>query len=142
MHLLDLMHWLMGRLPLHSALLRTQFWNAEVEDNASMLLGEPRAGDAPWATFHVTWTEWKNLFSLEVYCRTGTLQVDGLVRSYGPQSLRIFTMRPELGPPDAEEIKYGSEDVSWKHEWQHLRDAVDAADGRALLGDLESARYA
>ena len=27
MHLLDLTHWLAGPLPLHSALLKTQFWD-------------------------------------------------------------------------------------------------------------------
>ena len=52
---------------------------------------------------HVTWTEWKNLFSLEVYCQTAKLQVDGLVRSYGPQWLKIYRMGPELGPPELEE---------------------------------------
>ena len=34
MHLLDLSHWLLGPLPLHSALLRTAFWDMPVEDNA------------------------------------------------------------------------------------------------------------
>ncbi len=34
MHLLDLSHWLLGPLPLHSALLRTSFWDMPVEDNA------------------------------------------------------------------------------------------------------------
>ena len=38
--------------------------------------------------FHVDWTEWKNIFSLEIYCRTAKLQVDGLAGSYGPQRLR------------------------------------------------------
>ena len=33
MHLLDLTHWIAGPLPLHSALLRTQFWDVAVEDN-------------------------------------------------------------------------------------------------------------
>ncbi len=103
MHLLDLTHWLLGPLPLHSALLRTSFWDTPVEDNAALLLGE-RAPPAPWAMLHVTWTEWKNLFSLEIYCRTASSQVDGLVRSYGPQRLRIYRMRPELGPPDLEEV--------------------------------------
>ena len=73
MHLLDLVHLLMGPLPLHSALLRTSFWDAPVEDNAALLLGEPGPADAPWAMLHASWTEWKNLFSLEVYCRTGKL---------------------------------------------------------------------
>ena len=101
MHLLDLSHWLAGPLPLHSALLRTQFWDTPVEDNAALMLGEPDLRDGPWAMLHVTWTEWKNMFSLEIYCRTAKLQVDGLVRSYGPQTLSIYRMKPELGPPDA-----------------------------------------
>jgi predicted dehydrogenase len=142
MHLLDLYHALFGPLPLASALLRTQFWDADVEDNAVVVLGEPDVRAAPWATFHVTWTEWKNLFSLEVTCRTGKLTVDGLTGSYGPQTLRIYAMAPEMGPPDMEEVAYGADDVSWLAEWRHLRAALDAGDGRPLEGDLESARYA
>jgi predicted dehydrogenase len=100
MHLLDLSHWLAGPLPLHSAILRTHFWDTPVEDNAMLLLGEADSRTAPWAMLHVTWTEWKNMFSLEVYCETAKLHVDGLVRSYGPQTLRIYRMSPELGPPE------------------------------------------
>lgn len=40
MHLLDLSHWLFGPLPLHSSLLRTNFWDAPVDDNALIVLGE------------------------------------------------------------------------------------------------------
>jgi predicted dehydrogenase len=142
MHLLDLSNWLAGPLPLHAALLRTQFWDAEVEDNAALLLGESGSRSGPWAMLHVSWTEWKNLFSLEIYCDTAKLQVDGLVRSYGPQRLRIYTMGPELGPPTLEEIHYPDEDCSWQAEWEHFAEAVVAADDRPLLGDLHSAREA
>jgi predicted dehydrogenase len=142
MHLLDLSHWIAGPLPLHSAILRTHFWDTPVEDNAALLLGEGETRTGPWAMLHVTWTEWKNLFSLEIYCRTAKLQVDGLVRSYGPQRLRIYRMRPELGPPDLEELVYPDEDGSWTAEWEHFAAAVSAADGRPLLGDLLAARYA
>jgi predicted dehydrogenase len=140
MHLLDLVHWLAGPLPLHSALLRTQFWDVPVEDNAALLLGGAGDRAAPWAMLHVTWTEWKNMFSLEVYCRTAKLAVDGLVRSYGPQRLRIYRMGPTLGPPTLEEIAYPEEDTSWAREWEHFADAI--TDGGPLLGDLEDARYA
>jgi predicted dehydrogenase len=140
MHLLDLTHWLAGPLPLHSAILRTQFWDTPVEDNAMLLLGEADSRTAPWAMLHVTWTEWKNMFSLEVYCRTAKLQVEGLVRSYGPQSLKIFRMSPELGPPELEERRYGAEDGSWVAEWAHFTEAI-ASDG-PLLGDLDDALYA
>jgi predicted dehydrogenase len=139
LHLLDLTHWLLGPLPLHSALLRTQFWDTAVDDNAALLLGVPDDRTAPWAQLHVSWTEWKNLFSLEVYCATAKLHVEGLVRSYGPQTLRIFRMRPELGPPDVEELSWPDEDVSWREEWRHFRAAI--ADGAPVLGGLEDARY-
>ena len=85
MHLLDLSHWLLGPLPLHSALLRTNFWSVAVEDNAVLVLGETGETQAPWSTLHVSWTEWKNDFALEIYCRRAKLQVTGLWGSYGPQ---------------------------------------------------------
>jgi predicted dehydrogenase len=142
MHLLDLSNWLAGPLPLHSVLLRTQFWDVEVEDNAALLLGEPGTRTGPWTMLHVSWSEWKNLFSLEIYCLTAKIQVDGLTGSYGPQRLRIYHMGPELGPPALEEFHYPHEDDSWRAEWEHLVAAVLAADGRPLLGDLQSARDA
>jgi predicted dehydrogenase len=140
MHLLDLTHWLAGPLPLHSALLRTQFWDTDVEDNAALILGSGDDRRSAWAMLHVTWTEWKNTFSIEVYCRTGKLQVDGLARSYGAQRLRIYRMRPELGPPDCEELEYGNEDLSWSAEWEHFASAL--VDGAPVMGSLADARYA
>jgi predicted dehydrogenase len=142
MHLLDLGNWLAGPLPLHCALLRTQFWDIPVEDNAALILGEAPARSGPWALLYVSWTEWKNRFSLEVYCRHAKLQVDGLVRSYGPQRLRIYRMDAELGPPELEEIAYPEADLSWRREWEHFTAAIHAGDGRPLLGDLYDARYA
>jgi predicted dehydrogenase len=144
MHLLDLSYWLLGELPLHSALLRTQFWQAPVDDNAVLVLGGPGGvgESSPFALIHVSWTEWKNTFSLEIACHDAKFAVDGLVRSYGPQELRIFRMRPELGPPDLEIERYPDTDVSWDLEWRHFS-AVIAANARPeLLGDLASARYA
>jgi predicted dehydrogenase len=140
-HLLDLTHWLAGPLPLHAALLRTQFWDTPVEDNAALILGDAGARTGPWAMLHATWTEWKNMFSMEVYCRTAKLQIDGLAGSYGSQRLRIYRMRPELGPPDLEEIAYPPVDRSWEAEWRHFAGAIETGDGRELLGDLHSARY-
>jgi predicted dehydrogenase len=142
MHLLDLSHWLAGPLPLHSALLRTHFWDTPVEDNAALILGEAQSRTDPWAILHVSWTEWKNLFSLEIYCPNAKIQVDGLVRSYGPQRLRIYRMAPELGPPNVEEVDYSDEDRSWEHEWASFTAAIDAGDERLLNGDLSDARYA
>ncbi len=90
---------------------------------------------------HVTWTEWKNLFSIEVYCRTAKLQVDGLVRSYGPQTLRIYRMSPELGPPELEERTYGDRGPLLGGGVGALRGRARIA-ARRLLGDLDDAHYA
>jgi hypothetical protein len=109
-----------------------------VEDNAALILGEPGDGHAPWSTIHVSWTEWKNDFALEIYCRRAKLQVTGLWGSYGTQTLRIYRMGPELGPPDVEVLEYGDDDQSWAAEWQHFRSAVH--EGRQT--DVGSALYA
>src|SRR5687768_16243085 len=91
---------------------------------------------------HASWTSWKYLFSLEIFCRSAKLQVDGLAGSYGSQRLTIYAMKPELGPPDVETIVFPAEDESWAREWDAFADALHAADGRSLAGDLESALYA
>jgi predicted dehydrogenase len=143
MHLLDLSYWALGDLPLQSALVRTSFWDMTVDDNAVLSLGDPDDRHATWASFHVSCSEWKNEFALDLYTTRVKLSVTGLARSYGPQKLRIYRMHPEMGPPDLEEIDFPIEDVSWEREWQHFRTAIiDGATNGTLLGNLASARYA
>jgi predicted dehydrogenase len=142
MHLLDLSNWLAGPLEVHCALLKTQFWETTVEDNAAVILGDARSRSGPWAMLHVAWTEWKNRFTLEIYCQRAKLQVDGLVRSYGPQRLRIYRTGLEVGLPTVEEFSYPDHDLSWRREWEHFAAAIRAGDGRRLLGDLRDARNA
>ena len=66
--------------------------------------------------------------------------MNGLARSYGSSVLRVYAMRPELGPPDAQEMPFPPEDVSWREEWADMRAAVSA--GATDLADLDAARYA
>lgn len=141
MHLLDLSHALLGALPLHSVMLRNQYWGAPVDENAVVILGSG-VSDEPWALLHVSWTEWKNLFSLEIFCREAKLQIDGLVRSYGAQSLRIYRMGPESAPPELEEVNFDPADVSFDEEWRSFRDLLlteGSARAENPLGDI---RYA
>lgn len=142
MHLIDLSNALHGPLPLHGALVHTDFWNMDVDDNAVVTLGAPgRTG--PWTAFHVSCSEWKNLFDMEIYATTAKWHVSGLAGSYGPQVLRIFRMRPEMGPPDVEEMPASEGDSSWAAEWQYFSDAIASGDMAARLdGGLEDARYA
>jgi predicted dehydrogenase len=127
---------------LRSALLRTQYWRADVEDNAIVVVGG-EGPNQPWGMFHVSWTEWKNMFQLEIYCRTGKLRVDGLGGSYGVERLSVYEMGPELGPPRTETMEFPEPDSSWAREWQSFRSAIDSTDAGGDRGaDLASARYA
>ena len=141
MHLIDLSNALHGNLPLHSALVHTDYWDMDVDDNAVVTLGAPERS-TPWTSFHVSCSEWKNVFDLEIYCRTAKWHVVGLAGSYGPQVLRTYRMRPEMGPPDMDETTPVEGDSSWAAEWGHFRSAILNDSGIRLDGDLSDARYA
>lgn len=141
MHLLDLCHVVLGPLPLHASLIGTAFWDMPVEDNAAVILGAADTPRAPWAMLHASWSEWKNEFAFEIYCRDAKIQVAGLGGSYGTETSRVWRMRPEMGPPDLDEVVHDHADASWDAEWANLRAAIEADDPGLLRGDLRSARY-
>jgi predicted dehydrogenase len=138
-HLFDLSRCLVGELPVASAFTSTVYWDMPVDDNAVITLGTSRAHGSPFANLHASCSEWKNLFDLEVYCRTAKFHLSGLQGSYGSQVLRIYRMKPEMGPPDLEVIEYPNEDVSWVREWEAVAAAVES---RVIQsGDLAAAAY-
>jgi predicted dehydrogenase len=138
-HLLDLSHALFGPLPLRSALVTTSYWDMPVDDNAVVTLAEPgRSGR--FVTFHVSCSEWKNTFALELYGRTGKALVQGLGGSYGPESLTLYRMLPEMGPPQVESRVFEGPDRSWALDLDDLVSHLTR--GTPLHGDLASARYA
>ena len=135
-HLLDLVYWFFGPLPLQSSYVTTSFWEMPVDDNAVMTFAEGKR----WATFHVSCSEWKITFSLELYGRTGKVLIQGLGGSYGTETLTYFRMLPEMGPPEAEVFKFEGPDESWGLDLANLVDHLER--GAPLLGDLLSAEYA
>jgi predicted dehydrogenase len=138
-HLLDLSHALFGPLPLRSAHVTTSFWETVVDDNAVVTLAEP-GRHGPFVTFHVSCSEWKNTFSLELYGRTGKALVTGLGGSYGPETLTIYRMLPQMGPPETEVRAFDGPDRSWALDLEDLVSHLSG--GSPLHGDLASARYA
>jgi predicted dehydrogenase len=120
-HLVDLTRWLAGDIEESDGRLHTFYWPAPVEDNAFFYLRSV-SGVAAW--LHASWTEWKNLFSLELFGRDGKLQVDGLGGSYGPSSVTCFRMGPDMGPPPATRFEFGDEDVSFAEEWRTFLEEI------------------
>jgi len=136
-HLIDLARWFAGDFVEVFGRVATYFWDMPVEDNGFLYL-RTAAGQSAW--LHASWTEWKNLFSFEVFGRDGKLQIDGLGGSYGPERLTYYKMKPELGPPEVEVFDYPGEDRSWGAELLDLRLAI--AERREPEGTLQDARKA
>jgi predicted dehydrogenase len=133
-HLIDLAHWFLGEFTGLHAALRTFFWNAEVEDNVFLTLSGSE-GRIAW--LHASWTEWKNLFSLEIYRRDGKLEISGLGGSYGVESLTFYRMLPRMGPPETRRWEYPFVDRSWETETAEFIAAIH--EGRRPIGDAADA---
>lgn len=132
-HVVDLIHWFAGAPRTAFGYLQTAVWPlGDLEDNAFGLF---RYDSGVVAAIHTSWTQWKNLFSFEVFGREGALIVGGLGRSYGPETLTVYRRRPEGGEPDAETRQYEGDDLSWKCEWGDFLGAV--LNGKPLLGSAE-----
>jgi predicted dehydrogenase len=112
-HLVDLARWFLGDMSDVDGHAASFFWPGKVEDNVFFLL---RTAAGQVAHLHASWTEWKNLFSFEIFGRTGKLMIDGLGGSYGMERLTFYKMKPEMSPPDVESWEFPGPDLSWDAE--------------------------
>lgn len=124
-HLIDLARLALGDVARASGLVRTLSWPIEpLEDNAFALL-EHGAGGV--TQFHVSLTQWKNLFSFEIYGDQGSVTVEGLGGSYGPERVVWHRRRPQSGPPLEESFEFDEPLGSWRREWRGFLAAVSGA---------------
>jgi predicted dehydrogenase len=115
-HLIDLARWFVGaEFTEVTGKAVTLFWDMPVDDNAFL---ELKTGSGQVAWLHASCSEWKNLFSLEIYGRAGKLQIDGLGGSYGGERLIHYRMKPEMGPPETETREFPGPDLSWRREME------------------------
>jgi predicted dehydrogenase len=112
-HLIDLAGWFLGAFATTDGHAATYFWDMKVDDNAFLSL-RTAAGQTAW--LHVSCTEWKNLFSLEIYGRDAKIAIDGLGGSYGVERLTFYKMLPQMGPPETTVFEYPGSDDSWRIE--------------------------
>jgi len=122
-HLIDLAGWFLGDLTEVSGHTATYFWDMPVDDNAFLSL-RTAGGQTAW--LHASCTEWKNLFSFEIYGRNAKIAVDGLGGSYGTERLTLYRMLPQMGPPGISSWEYPGADESWSRELQ------------AFVGDIQA----
>lgn len=136
-HLIDLARWFLGDFDQVQGFAHTYFWNMPVDDNGFLLLKTPQQQTA---FLHVSCTEWKNLFSLEIYGKVGKLQIEGLGGSYGIERLVWYKMLPEMGPPETTIWEYPRGDMSWQLEFaEFLADIALQRTPAAKLADAYAA---
>jgi len=141
-HLIDLSRWFLGNFSEIQGFAHTYFWDMPVDDNGFMLL---RTAKEQTAFLHVSCSEWKNLFSLEIYGRNAKLHIEGLGGSYGAEKISFYKMLPEMGPPDTTIWEYPRGDNSWALEFAEFLDDIhlkrmpsaNLMDARAALAAVE-----
>jgi predicted dehydrogenase len=136
-HLIDLSRWFLGEMTEVQGFAHTYYWDMPVDDNGFMLL---KTAKKQVAFLHASCTEWKNLFSMEIYGKLGKLDLSGLGGSYGLEKITWFKMLPEMGPPDTTSWEYPMGDDSWAVEIAEFFD--DIRQGRAPSAGLKDAHAA
>jgi predicted dehydrogenase len=136
-HLIDLARWFLGDFADAQGFAHTYFWQMPVEDNGFMLL---KTRKQQTAFLHVSCTEWKNLFSFEIYGRDAKLEISGLGGSYGVERLAYYRMLPQMGPPETTIWEYPMADDSWQIEFAEF--VEDIRLGREPAANLNDARAA
>jgi predicted dehydrogenase len=112
-HLIDLARWFLGDFNEVQGFAHTYYWDMPVDDNGFMLL---KTAKRQVAFLHASCTEWKNMFSMEIYGKDAKLEISGLGGSYGVERLTYYKMLPEMGPPETTTWEYPMGDDSWAVE--------------------------
>lgn len=131
-HMLDLfLH--IGAQPFDEvqAMVSSLYWQTEgIEDNVFAMLRNRESGMC--AQLHSTMTQWRHLFSLEVFMERGAMVLNGLKTSsstYGEEVLivsRNRTTAPAVVREQEETFEYPV-DRSWEAEVEEFRDVITGA---------------
>jgi predicted dehydrogenase len=120
-HLIDLARWFLGDFTEINGTAHTYYWNMPVDDNGFLLL---KTAKQQVAFLHASCTEWKNLFSFEVYGKSGKIDIQGLGGSYGVEKITYYKMLPEMGPPETHAWEYPMADDSWEFEFKEFLEDI------------------
>lgn len=127
-HMLDLFLHLGGDFDTVKSFISNQYWKCEIEDNAFVLLKNSISGLV--ASLHSTMTQWRHLFSLEIFMERGYLVLNGLKTSsgtYGDEVLNIAknrTIAPASTWKDEEKITFET-DFSFRNEMDHFFSCIE-----------------
>ena len=127
-HMLDLFLYLGGDFDEVQAMVSNLYWQINgIEDNVFLNIRSSKTGIC--ASLHSTMTQWRYLFSLEVFLEGGSLILNGLKTSsgaYGDEALSIKRNHSHMhdGSSETEEKIVYHVNNSWLSEINHFIDSI------------------
>lgn len=127
-HMLDLFLYLTGDYDIVKSEVSNLYWKMDVEDNAFVILKDSSSGRV--ASLHSTMTQWRHLFSLEIFLEKGYMVLNGLITStmsYGEEILSVAKNRstaPAATWKDEVKTKY-IDNNSWRYEMEHFFKCIE-----------------
>lgn len=126
-HMLDLFLMLANDFDEVKAFVSNLYWRLDVEDNVFAIL---RNREGVVASLHSTMTQWRHLFSLEIFLERGYIVINGLKTAsgtYGDEVMTIAknrTTAPAATWDDEEDFRFNV-DNSWSSEMEHFLEAIE-----------------
>jgi len=129
-HAIDLFRWFLGEIIEVACMTGVEYFKKQsLDDNGIAVF---RAVSGALASLHTSLTQWKNLFSFEVFGEDGYLIIEGLGASYGTE--KLITGHRDFNAPFQDKItEFRGGDISWREEWKEFTQALKA--GREPIGN-------
>lgn len=129
-HMLDLFLHIGGQhFDEVQAMVSSLYWKTPgIEDNVFAMMRNTETGMC--AQLHSTMTQWRHLFSLEVFMERGSMVLNGLKTNsatYGEEILTVSHNRAvaPAASREQEETFHFPEDFSWESEVEEFRDVIN-----------------
>jgi len=120
-HAIDLFRWFVGEIAEVACMSSIQYFDQQTLDDNGMAIFRMENGAT--ANLHASLTQWKNLFSFEVFGQDGYFIVEGLGSSYGNE--KLYVGKRDFDAPFGDQVtEYRGGDRSWKVEWQEFVSAI------------------
>jgi len=128
-HMADLMLHFAGGFEEVAAFVSNLFWKIDgIEDNVFAIFRNSETGVC--ASLHSTMTQWRYLFSLEVFLEGGAMILNGLKTSSGAYGDEVLTIK--RNPSHLQDGRFEQEeqisyiiDTSWQAEVDHFFDCIE-----------------
>lgn len=125
-HMLDLFLMFAGDFDEVMATVSNLYWHLDVEDNVFAIF---KRKDGLVASLHSTMSQWRHLFSIEIFLEKGYMVVNGLLTSsgtYGQETLTVAKNRTTAPAATWSDEEHQTFDInkSWDYEVGQFLDSV------------------